>query len=676
VARHQVDRSLLPRLVAFAVTWVFFTAPAAAAEADPDPTDGGDLTAAELRYLESASLEDLGSLPIYSASKKEERWFESSAAVFVINRADIRRSAVSSIPELLRMVPGLQVARVNGNNWVITARGFANIFAENLLVLIDGRSVYTPLFAGVYWDVQDTVLEDIERIEVIRGPGAALWGANAVNGVINIITSSAKDTQGIYARGGGGNVEQGFATGRWGGKIGENVHYRGYFKYVNRDEFKSHEGIDANDDFEMFRGGWRVDWDVGERDLFTFQGDIYSGDRGFTSDFSFGPLPPDIRTGEAELGGGNVLARWSHSFSERSDLALQFYYDRTELSELNFDEDRNTWDLDFQHRFPFFFGSEVIWGLGYRRTSDETGAGPNVAFRPQSRSDDLYSGFAQAGIPLLDDALRLTLGTKIEHNDYTGWEVQPNGRIAWVPNERHTLWGAVSRAVRTPSRANDDIRLSTAATDPPSIVVLGDNDVESEDLLAFEVGYRVEPLDGLTFDLAAYYNRYRDLLTAEPTAEAGIPGEVWNRISNEMDAETYGFEIAAQWRPTDWWHLRAGYTFLKVDFELDESSGDTLSRAEDKDSPRDQVQLFSYMDLPWDLQFDAAFYYVDNVTGRDVPSYTRFDFRLGWEPREDLELFVVLQNAFDAKHVEWSTDSSIVATRIPRSVFAGVSFRR
>jgi iron complex outermembrane receptor protein len=206
-------------------------------------------------------------------------------------------------------------------------------------------------------------------------------------------------------------------------------------------------------------------------------------------------------------------------------------------------------------------------------------------------------------------------------------------------------------------------------------VVLGDNDVESEDLLAFEIGYRVEPLDGLTFDLAAYYNHYRDLMTAEPTAEQGIPGEIWSRISNRMDGETYGFELAAHWRPTDWWHLRAGYTFLKVEFDLDGSSGDILSEAEENDSPKHQVQLLSYMDLPYDLQLDAAFYYVDRVKGRDVPSYTRFDFRLGWEPRDDLELFVALQNAFDGKHAEWNTDSAIVATRIPRSVFAGVTLR-
>ena len=594
----------------------------------------------------------------------------------MITQADIRRSAVTSIPELLRMVPGLQVARVNGNNWVITARGFANIFAENLLVLIDGRSVYTPLFAGVYWDVQDTVLEDIERIEVIRGPGAALWGANAVNGVINIITKSAKDTGGVYARGGGGNVEQGFATARYGGTIGENAHYRGYFKYVNRDEFKRHEGIDANDDFEMFRGGWRVDWDVDENDLITFQGDIYSGDRGFTSDFSFGPFPPDVQDGRSR-GGRRQRARPLEpqllgTLGPRPPVLFRPH--RAFRAHLR----RGPEHLGPGFPAPRSASSSAARSSGGSATAalrTTPGPAPTSPSGLRAEATTSTAGFAQTQIPLLDDALRLTLGTKVEHNDYTGWEVQPNGRIAWVPNERHTLWGAVSRAVRTPSRANDDIQVSTA-TDPPSIVVLGDNDVESEDLLAFEIGYRVEPLDGLTFDLAAYYNRYRDLLTAEPTAEAGIPGGIWNRISNQMDGETYGFELAAQWRPTDWWHLRAGYTFLKVDFELDESSGDTLSEAEDRDSPRDQVQLFSYMDLPYDLQFDAAFYYVDNVNGRDVPSYTRFDFRLGWEPREDLELFVVLQNAFDAKHVEWSTDSSIVATRIPRSVFAGVSFRR
>ncbi|MHC4493402.1 MAG: TonB-dependent receptor plug domain-containing protein [Planctomycetota bacterium] len=672
---------------------MFFTAFVPPSAADRDAVDDRDLTAEELRYLESASLEDLGSLPIYSASKKEESWFESAAAVFVITEEDIRRSAATSLPDLLRMVPGLQVARLNGNRWVVAARGFASVFAAKLLVLIDGRSVYTPLFAGVYWEVQDTVLEDIERIEVIRGPGAALWGANAVNGVINIITKSAKDTQGIYARGGGGNVEQGFVTARYGGEIGENASYRGYFKYLNRDNFKRRFGLDPNDEAEVFRGGWRVDWDVSERDLITFQGDVYAGDLGFTYDVADPTAPPMVRTiraDRADVGGGNVLTRWSHAFSERADLALQFYFDRTERDEFLFDEDRNTWDVDFQHRFPSLFDGEVIWGLGYRHTSDDTEPGPNLAFRPANRSEDLFSGFLQTQIPFLEDTVRLTLGTKVEHNDHTGWEVQPNGRLAWLPNERHTLWGAVSRAVREPTRSNDDFELlvEILPPNPPGvleetrILFLGDDGAKAEDLLAFELGYRFRPLERLSVDVAAYYNRYWDLLTDEPAgfipaAVSGLPfNQFVSRFSNQMDGETYGFELAAHWHPTDWWHLRAGYAFITMELDPDKSSESEFAEEQEDDSPTHQVQLLSYMDLPCDLQLDAAFYYVDNVKGQDVPSYTRFDFKLGWEPpREDLELFVVLQNAFDDQHAEWNTDQAIVATRIPRSVFAGVTFR-
>ncbi len=415
-----------------------------------------------LHQLKQLSLEQLMNIEVTSVAKKEQKVGETAAAIFVITQEEIRRSGVTSIPEALRLAPGVTVSRIDGNSWAIGVRGFGSGLSRSVLVLIDGRSVYTPLFAGVYWDVQDTLLEDIDRIEVIRGPGGTIWGANAVNGVINIITKSATETQGLLATAGGGSEEKGFGSLRYGGKIGEDFSYRVHGKGFRRDgQFTPH--LSDVDDWQMGQGGFRTDWSLSERDKLTFQGDIYKGYSGLRTQVSSFSAPfSTIVERDTDLSGMNLLGRWNRTLSETSNLALQIYYDRTFRREPTFQEERNTVDFDFQHRFKIAGRQELIWGLGYRFTKGDTESVPTLVISPRNRADNLFSAFLQDEIVLVEDLLRLTVGSKFEHNDYTGFEFQPSGRLLWTPAARHVLWASFSRAVRTPSRVDRDIAASSA----------------------------------------------------------------------------------------------------------------------------------------------------------------------------------------------------------------------
>src|SRR5438093_3529420 len=427
-----------------------------------------DSTKKRLSDLADMSLEDLTKIEVTSVSKHKEKLADAPAAIFVITQEDIRRSGVTTIADALRLAPGLEVARVASHDWAITSRGFNELYANKLLVLIDGRSVYTPLFSGVYWDVQDTLLEDIDRIEVIRGPGATLWGANAVNGVINITTKSAKETIGGLLSGGYGTEEQGFGSARYGGKLGEDAYYRGYVKYFNRDSSALPSGAQANDAWEMYRGGFRTDWEPSAQNLFTLQGDAYAGTENqtvtlFTPAFPF--TQPDAS--KMRVSGGNVIGRWTHTFTPDSDLKLQIYYDRTDRAVDYFKEMRNTADFDLQYRHPLWQRHDVTWGVGFRYAdSDTSRSNFTLAFIPPERITRIFNTFIQDEITLVKERLRLTLGSKFERNDYTGFEIQPSGRLLWTPHERHSVWASVSRAVRTPSRAEVDSRIVNTNVPP------------------------------------------------------------------------------------------------------------------------------------------------------------------------------------------------------------------
>jgi len=631
------------------------------------------------------SLEELLQIEVISLTKRPESRTTAAAAVYVITPDDIRLSGVTSLPEALRLAPGVQVARIDANKWAIGVRGFASRLSRSLLVLIDGRSVYSPLFAGVYWEVQDTLLEDVDRIEVIRGPGGTIWGANAVNGVINIITKKAQETQGGLLVGGGGSEEQGFGGVRYGGKIGSDLFYRVYGKVFNRDAaFHSH--APDFDDWRMGQAGFRLDWDGPHGNTLTFQGDIYTGEAGQrTVVTTFAPPFRSTVDADADLDGGNLLGRWQQVFSTTSDLSVQLYYDYTYRREPTFRESRNTFDLDVQHRFHISWPwpQELRVGLGYRLTSDDTTAVPTIVFTPSSRTDQLFSAFVQDEIRVVGEQLRLIIGSKFEHNDYSGFEIQPSLRLVWTLAPQHTLWGAVTRAVRTPSRVEEDLTL-TGLLEPQTPTfgrVIGSDAFESEKLLAYELGYRLQPTPRLFLDVTAFYNRYHDLLSLEPETpfieSMPTPAHVVVPllIRNGIHGESYGVELAADWQPFDWWRVSGVYAYLHLNLtrdqgSLDTSTGDSIEGS----SPTHQFSLRSFMILPGHVDFDLVWRYVDSLPSQDISSYLTLDVRLGWRPLPSLTVAVVGQNLLTDHHAEFGGGSS-EPTEIERSVYGKVVWR-
>jgi iron complex outermembrane receptor protein len=631
----------------------------------------------------SLSIEELMRIPVTSFSKREEKLSEVPGALYVITQDDIRRSGALSIPEALRMVPGVQVARVDAHTWAVSARGFNDVFVNKLLVLQDGRSIYTPLFSGVFWDVQDTILEDIDRIEVIRGPGATLWGANAVNGVINIITKKARDTQGVLISGGGGSEELGFGGVRYGDKINDQTHFRIYAKYFNRDASVLPTGEDADDRWHMGRGGFRLDWDASDRNLLTLQGDIYAGwlDQTFTTLSPVFPYPTNTVADTVDVNGGNLLGRWTHTISEDSSWSLQAYYDRTYRDAVIFGEGRDTLDTDFQHRFRLGARNDVIWGLGYRYTYDRTRDNFNVSMHPRVRGSQLFGAFLQDEIALLPRRLTLTLGTKLEHNDFTGFEVQPSGRLMWTPNAEHTIWAAVSRAVRSPARTDHDIQLNQKPLVPGPFVtsILGNDNFDSETLIAYELGYRVQVHKRASLDLALFYNDYDDVrgirnagLTNNPP-----PATVALLLDNMLKGESYGGEIAGNFQLTDWWRWRASYSYLDLRMHTKATPSDqNTEHFIEGASPHHQFSIASGIDFPANFGLDWAVRYVDTLPAVGIPSYVTLDVRLSWRPRPNLELAVAGLNLLDNQHAEFRpTSIRTQRTEVERSVYGKVTWR-
>ena len=529
-------------------------------------------TNAELSALSSMSIEQLMDIKV-SILGPSETVSRTPAAVSVVTQDDIKRSGARNIPEALRLVPGLDVAQIDSSEWAVSARGFNDQSANKLLVLEDGRSIYTPLFSGVFWDVQDTMMENIDHIEVVRGPGATVWGANAVNGVINIITKSAEDTQGWLVSGGGGTLERGFADVRYGGKIGDNAYYRVYGTYSDHAGADLPNGTEATNSWQMARGGFRVDWDAAEQNSFTIQGDGYVGWIRQVIVVYTAPVPPYTESipDDWQVHGADVLGRWTHTFSDTSDLKVQAYYDYTSRKAAIFDEERHTFDLSLQHEFALGGRNKVVWGLGYHITTDAEQNNPSISFNPDAQTENLYSGFLQDEIALVKDRLSLTFGSKLEHNDYTGVEVEPGARLLWTPwadsslrsLSSQTFWASVSRAVRTPSRVEESFTSRMANQPFPSLpeISYGTDDFESEKLMAYEIGYRVQPLEKLSLDLAAFYNDYDDLRSIEVVAF--LP-PLTTVLGNDLYGHTKGVEISATWKVADWWRLQPSYTYLHM----------------------------------------------------------------------------------------------------------------
>jgi iron complex outermembrane recepter protein len=655
----MANRSRTPRTTSIACMAVLAAAlglPHAGFAAAPE---GGDLT--------ELSLEELMGTEVTSVSRKGEPRSEAADAIYVITHDEIERSGVRTLADALRLAPGMQVARVDANRWAVGVRGFASSLARSVLVLVDGRTVYNPLFAGTYWEVQDYPLDDVDRIEIIRGPGGTLWGANAFNGVINIITRSARQTQGGLLRAGAGSEERAFGTVRYGGRAGDKVYYRGYAKGFDRDAGFNPGGRDY-DAWRMGRTGFRTDWDAGPRDAMTVQGDFFAGSLGERVPIAiFQPPFRRVLREDGDISGGDVLARWTRVFSERSHVSLQAYWDNFYRRDPHFLERRNTGDLDFQHRYRLAWWQEIIWGLGYRVSADHTAGVPGIRFDPADRTTDLFSAFVQDEFTLVRNRLRLTVGSKIERNDFTGVELQPSGRLLWTPDARHTVWGAVSRAVRTPSRVEDDF-IATGPTTPgvPAFVrVLGNPDFVSEKVLDYQVGYRVRPLPRLFVDVVPFYNAFDDLLSLEPLPafterRPGVPHLVVPLlIDNKLHGESYGVEIAVDASLTDWWRLNAAYSYLDIALRPDRDSGDVGTRATEGNSPHNVATVRSMMNLPSRFQLDLIGRYVDTLPNLAIDSYVELDVRIARRFGRTLELAVVGQNLLADHHREFSGGTEV-----------------
>ncbi len=640
--------------------------------------------------LTELSLEELMNIKVTLASKKIESLSEIAAAITVITQDDIRRSGATSLPEVLRMVPGIQVAHIDANKWAVSARGFNGKYANKLLVLIDGRSVYSPLFSGVFWEARNVMLEDIERIEVIRGPGASVWGANAVNGIINVITKHAADTQGGVLAMGGGSWEKGFLNSRYGGKIRENFYYRIYSKYYKRGRFLDIEGNTAADQSRGLEGGFRFDWNISDTHDITVLGNINHVRFGQT--FNIPSLDePYINEfdAESEFVEGYILGRWKVPFSYQSDMEMQLIFDRNEMKDEIGIGNINTFYADFQHRFQLGHFQEIVWGLGYRYSKDWYKNTFVLTLVPNHRSFQLFSAFIQDEFSLCRNGLTFVLGSKFEHNDYTGFEMQPNFRVMWKPGTRHRLWGAVSRAVRTPSRVEYYCQLNTTVIlpdDPLNPIglpmmsfVLGNEDYRSETLLAHELGYRFLLSDRFSLDVATFYNRYRNLrsVVIDPShpVELSIPVIIPITPENGTYGKSYGVELAANWWPFDWWRLYGWYSYLKIKLTNENMIYDIINiqKYHDAANPEHQVQIQSTIGLNRRIELFSSIRYTDAIPFMNIEKYFTFNVCLSWKLNSYLRLSIVGRNLIDHRHREFQPEFlHVPATEVISRIYGSV----
>jgi iron complex outermembrane recepter protein len=638
---------------------------------------------AKQQDLTQLSLEDLMNTKVTSVSKKEQSLSRTAAAIFVITADAIRRSGATNIPDLLRMVPGLDVAQIDASTWAIGVRGLNGRFSNELLVLVDGRNVYTPSFGGVLWDTVNPPLEDIERIEVIRGPGGTVWGANAVNGVINIITKKAAETQGGMVVAGGGNLDQGFGTVQYGGVLGKNTNYRIYTKYFNQDHLPDLHGATGGDGWHLLQAGFRSDSSLSPKDMLTVQGHLYAGEEGTPTLFLPSVLSPGYQNIEktVNLSGGFLQSAWSHVYSARSDTALQVSFDHYKRDDI-LREERSTVALDFQHHFAWGSRQDVVWGAGYSYTNSDTQGTFTFSLNPADLDLQLFSGFLQDEVDVVPNKLYVTLGTKLEHTHYTGFNLMPSARVSWTPSARHMFWAAVSQADRTPAESDTAVRANIAGFPGPGgipllVAAIGNPRFKNEGLIAYELGYRVELSTHLSLDFASYYSKYDHQQTTEPAtpffeATPAPPHVVVpETFQNLMHGEAHGLEMAVNWKVTDRWTISPGYAFERIHMHLDPVSQDTGSVLDaEGNTPVDSAQLRSHLGLMRGIAWDASTYFVDRLRSGASPSYTRLDTGLTWRFTEGLAMSVVGQNLVQDRHLEFLDNSGTLrATLVKRSAY-------
>ncbi|MGA2848686.1 MAG: TonB-dependent receptor [Terracidiphilus sp.] len=645
--------------------------------------------ASQAADLTKRSLEDLMNIEVTSVSKKEQKTSEAAAAVFVISREDIAHSGALNIPDLLRMVPGLDVAQIDTANWAISARGFNGQFSNKLLVLVDGRTVYTDTFAGVFWDSQNVPLNTIERIEVVRGPGAAVWGSNAVNGVINIITLSAADTKGGTVAGGAGNGSIGPETIGYGGTVRNLGAYRVYAEGFEVHALPTLSGLSGQDDWRLVHGGFRTDTAITAKDSLTTEGEVYNGNAGELAYIPLSLQPPESATVALRdlYSGWNLLTRWNRTFSPRSQATLQVYFDRASRGDTTYSIGLDTFDIDFQNHIAWGARQDVVWGLGYRLNADDISPRLRISSTPPVRHAQLFSSFIQDEFSLLPDRLHLILGARGEHNDYTGFDFQPSARLMWTPDSKNSIWAAASHADRTPARSDTDFRVNFEVLPGPDnlpilVSLFGNPDEKNEQVAAFETGYRTTLTSQFSWDSTVFYNRYRDLVSVEPgamrleTNPEPVHLLIPNSFGNGLFGEAHGIETFAKWRVTRLWTLDPGYAFFSLHLHKFATSQDTGSVSQTEGAaPDHEAQLRSNLQLPWKLQWNASTYFVNRLPAQSIPSYTRLDTGLNWRAGESVSLSLNGQNLLKDLHPEFSgTDSTVQSGLMRRLVYGKIAW--
>lgn len=586
--------------------------------------------------IKETSIEQLMQINVTTVSRQGDEWQTTPAAVFVLTRDDLQRAQVTNIPDALRLVPGVEVARLDANKWAVSIRGFNSRTANKLLVMIDGQSIYDPLFGGVFWESRSEAFDNIERIEVVRGPGGTLWGANAVNGVINVITRNAADTRGSFVEVGAGS-EEGLASVRQGWQVAPNASARVYAAGSTR--ATGYSALPPQDDARLARGGFRMDWSSGGTDKFMLKGDVFDG--------TFGERLSAISAQDVGQTGSSLVARWTRDRDDGSQTMMQVWYDRFALDNLNLGEDRDTYDIELQHAWRAGDTHRFVVGTGYRRTRDEIRNGPILGLVPDSRADSLTSAFVHDEMTLPARTVRVQLGVKVEHNDYSGAEWQPSARVAWVPDPDRTAWAAVSRAVRSPSRLESDI------VAPPFLT--GNQGFRAEQVDAYELGYRQRVSPQVWVDVATFYNVYRDLLSIEGTV-----------VDNKLGGTAVGVEIATRWQANAQWRFDLAYAYLGLNIRADDDSIDTTSAPRiEGGNPRHQLSWRSSWNPRAGLRIDADLRYVSELEALAVPSYLTADIGMTWRMLKGLDLRLSGRDLFDSHHPE---QAGVATTEVQRSV--------
>ncbi len=650
--RTRTDSLSAGRRVALAVLAWCLTGAVHAAVSEPAEAELFDL-----------SLDDLLDLEVTTVSRQAESSRSTASAVYVITGEDLRRNQVTHLAEALRMVPGMHVARIDANRWAVNIRGSTSYFANRLLVQMDGRTLYSPVFSGTFWNVQDTLLEDVERIEVIRGPGAVMWGANAVNGVVNIITKSAAKTASTLVTAQLG-TEDSIAQYRHGGALNEDWHGRFYVRTRDTDEMRQLEGGDNNDDWWLQQAGFRLDGGAGDIDSFTLQGDLYRGKESVRGLFpKFPPFPPDPNNGidtfldhnDIDLRGFNLIGRWTRKISEDEELQVQAYYDHTVRNTAGvIDIQLDIYDVEVQHVLAPVAGHGLIWGGAFRLVQDHFSNGGNLFFyTPAQTSRQRWSAFFQYDLPLIPDQLNLIVGSKFEDNDYTGYEYQPTAKLLWRATENQTAWLSWARAVRTPDRSEHDINL--ALNDGSELAfaqLIPAPDTHSEVLYSLDLGHRFRLRENLSWDIVLFDKRLADELgvVVSPTPQfpaftapfAYFPAQNFNRRGENH----WGGELVLDWQPRDWWQVQAWWAHIQPKYA-------------DSSLSRNHANIRSYMNLPEGFELDGTVRYVDARTSANIPSYVELDLRFGWHINPELELSLGLSHLLDNETVEAPVQSFI-----------------